>query len=389
MKSLYTETGFVSLFKYGEQLCGDRVEVIEHEDCTTLVLADGLGSGVKANILSTLTSKIICTMMANGSTVDDCVETIANTLPICSQRQVAYSTFTIIQVDENKNITIIQYDNPEVILLRNGKSYDYSIKERVIKGKKILESQIKAQIGDILITMSDGTIYAGVGKTLNFGWQRENIVKYIESKYDSEMSAKMAATIIADECNRLYQEMPGDDTTAAALKIRPRQQVNLMIGPPKNPDDVQSYMSQFFANKGKYIVCGGTTSNLVGEYLHKTVRTELSYEDPDIPPIGHIEGVDIVTEGVITISHVVEYAKEYVSGEDLSACWMYQKDGASLICQMLFEEATNINFFVGRAINPAHQNPNLPINFGIKIRLIEELAELLGKMGKKIKVNYF
>ena len=164
MKSLYTETGFVSLFKYGEQLCGDRVEVIEHEDCTTLVLADGLGSGVKANILSTLTSKIICTMMANGSTVDDCVETIANTLPICSQRQVAYSTFTIIQVDENKNITIIQYDNPEVILLRNGKSYDYPIKERMIKGKKILESQIKAQIGDILITMSDGTIYAGVGK---------------------------------------------------------------------------------------------------------------------------------------------------------------------------------------------------------------------------------
>lgn len=389
MKSLYTETGYVSLNKYGEQLCGDRVEMIEHEDCTTLVLADGLGSGVKANILSTLTSKIICTMMANGSTVDECVETIANTLPICSQRHVAYSTFTIIQVDDNKNITIIQYDNPAVILLRDGKSYDYPIKERMIKGKKILESQIEAKIGDIIITMSDGTIYAGVGKTLNFGWQRDNIVNYIESKYDPEMSAKMAATVIADECNRLYQEMPGDDTTAAALKIRPRQQVNLMIGPPKDPAEVQDYMSQFFANEGKYIVCGGTTSNLVGEFLHKTVKTELSYEDPDIPPIGHIEGVDIVTEGVITISHVVEYAKEYVNGEDLSATWMYKKDGASLICQMLFEEATNINFFVGRAINPAHQNPNLPINFGIKIRLIEELAELLSKMGKKIKVNYF
>ncbi len=99
----YMESGNVSLFKKGEELCGDMVEKIYHDDAYTLVLADGLGSGVKANVLSTLTSKIIGTMMADGQPIEDCVATIVETLPVCSVRQVAYSTFTILQVRRNGN----------------------------------------------------------------------------------------------------------------------------------------------------------------------------------------------------------------------------------------------------------------------------------------------
>ena len=389
MNNLFTETGFVSLNKFGEQLCGDRVEIIEHEDETTIVLADGLGSGVKANILSTLTSKIIGTMASNGMSVEACVETIANTLPVCSQRQIAYSTFTIIQIDDNRQASIVQFDNPFVILLRDGKSVDYPKTLNTIGNKKIYESHLSIQTGDILITMSDGAIYAGVGKTLNYGWQRDNIIDYIEARFERDMSAKMAATVIADECNRLYQDMPGDDTTIAAVRIRPRQPVNVLIGPPANPADVPKLMALFFSKEGKRIVCGGTTSNIVADYLGTTVNTELDYPDPAVPPIGHIKGVDLVTEWVITISKVLDYAKGYVDGKDLSAAWADKRDGASLICQALFEDATDINFFVGKAMNPAHQNPDLPITFNIKIRLIEDLARCLEVMGKKIKVSYF
>ena len=99
MNNLCADIGYKSINHFGEQLCGDHVDVVEQsEDSTVIVLADGLGSGVKASILSTLTSKIISTMMSEGLSLSDCVETIAQTLPICSVRGVAYSTFTIMNI---------------------------------------------------------------------------------------------------------------------------------------------------------------------------------------------------------------------------------------------------------------------------------------------------
>ena len=192
-----------------------------------------------------------------------------------------------------------------------------------------------------------------------------------------------------DECDRLYAGQPGDDTTVGALKIRRRSPVNLLIGPPSNPEDVNKMMALFFAKEGKHIVCGGTTSSLAAKYLGKPVDTVLDYLDPEIPPTAKIEGVDLVTEGVITISRVLTYAKSYLESNELYSDWSFKLDGASQISKLLFEEATDINFYVGRAVNPAHQNPNLPISFNIKMRLIEELSEALKKMGKRIKVSYF
>ena len=391
MDKLCTDTGYVSLNKKGEQLCGDRVEIIARNDNSlTLVLADGLGSGVKANILSTLTSKILSTMIENGMPIEECVDTIVRTLPVCSVRKVAYSTFTIIHVEENTTATLIQFDNPNVILLRGGKHWDYPTTSRVIEGKTILESKFPLQLNDMMIAMSDGAIWAGVGQSMNFGWQRDNVVEFAERMYEDTLSAKMMAALIVDECNRLYAGEPGDDTTVAAVRVRERKPVNLMIGPPADPADVGKMMALFFAKEGKKIVCGGTTSKLAANYLHEDVVTSLDYgTDPDIPPTATIKGVDLVTEGVITLSRVVEYANVFLNNSDLANLWSLQTDGASRIAQYLFEYATDISFFVGRAINPAHQNPDLPITFGIKIQLVKQLSEALEKMGKRVSVSYF
>ena len=391
MNNLWTDFGYISLNHVGEQLCGDRVEIIgDNENSMTMVLADGLGSGVKANILSTLTSKIICTMMANGMPIEECVDTIVKTLPVCSVRKVAYSTFTIIRITNNSVAEIIQFDNPNVILLRGGKSVEYPIISRVIEGKTILESKIPLQLHDVFIAMSDGAIYAGVGKSMNFGWQRENIIEFAGRVYDDALSAKLISSLIVDECNKLYEGEPGDDTTVAAVRIRERAPVNLLFGPPADPKDCTKMMTLFFSKEGKKIVCGGTTSKIAADYLHEPITTSLDYgSDPDIPPVGHVKGIDLVTEGVITMSRVVQYAKEFLNNSDLQNMWSLQTDGASLIAQMLFEYATDINFFVGKAINPAHQNPDLPITFGIKIQIVHELTDCLEKMGKQVKVSYF
>lgn len=390
MNNLCTDIAYNSVIKHGEQLCGDKVELIEQRDNSyVMVLADGLGSGVKANILATLTSKIISTMMANNLSIEDCVETIALTLPVCNVRQIAYSTFTIIRVVDSEEAEIIQYDNPQVIILRDGKSIDYPKTVTEIEGKTIFKSKIKLQENDVFIAMSDGAIYAGVGKTMNFGWQRDNIVAFMEQMYDPEYTAKSLCNLLLDECNRLYGGEPGDDTTIGAIKIRKRAQVNVLFGPPSNPDDAEKMNSLFFSKGGKHIVCGGTTSSIAAKYLNKPINTSIDYLDPEIPPTASIEGVDLVTEGVITMSKVLEYAKHYLESNDLYSDWSFKKDGASQISRMLFEQATDINFFVGRAINPAHQNPNLPISFNIKMQIVEELSECLEKMGKRIKVSYF
>lgn len=391
MNDLCAEIGYKSINHFGEELCGDHVDIVEQEDetSTVIVLADGLGSGVKASILSTLTSKIISTMMAAGLELEECVKTIAATLPVCSVRGVAYSTFTIIHLIDQSVAEIIQYDNPQVIVLRDGKNYDYPRTEMTIDGKKIYKSRLSLCENDHIIAMSDGCPHAGIGMAYNFGWKREEIIEFMEMMSVCGYTAKNLSTILVDECNKLYGNKPGDDTTACVVRIRKREPMNLLFGPPFNRDDSGRMMALFFSKEGKHIVCGGTTSSIAAKYLGKPLRASLNFESSDVPPIAEIEGVDLVTEGVITINKVVEYAKDYIGENRLYEKWNFKRDGAALISRLLFEEATDINFYVGRAINPAHQNPDLPINFNIKMNLVEELTKCLKAMGKRVKVSYF
>ena len=390
MNNLCADIGYKSINHYGEQLCGDHVDIVEQSETSpVIVLADGLGSGVKASILSTLTSKIISTMMAEGMALEECVSTIAATLPICSVRGVAYSTFTIIHLIDNEKAELIQYDNPHIIFFRDNKNCEYKAEEMVVGGKTLYKSVIDLRENDIFVAMSDGCPHAGIGTAYNFGRKREDITKFLEPLTYSGFTAKTLATILVDECFRLYGEKPGDDATACVVKIRRREPVNLLFGPPANRDDANRMMSLFFSKEGKHIVCGGTTSTIAAKYLHKEIRPSLVFESADVPPTAEIDGVDLVTEGVITINKVLEYAKDYLKSNESYTDWGYKKDGASLISRMLFEEATDINFFVGRAINPAHQNPELPINFSIKMNLVKELSDCLRQMGKKVKVSYF
>ena len=391
MNDLCADIGYKSINHYGEQLCGDHVDIVKQADdtSTVIVLADGLGSGVKASILSTLTSKIISTMMAEGLPIEECVATIAATLPVCSLRGVAYSTFTIIQIKNNQTAEIIQYDNPRVILIRDEKNYDYPVVESNIGGKKILKSVIPLQENDVFVAMSDGCPHAGIGTTYNFGWKREEIIDFIEMLVPAGYTAKTLSTMLVDECNRLYNDKPGDDATACIVRIRKREPMNILFGPPANRDDCDRMMSLFFSKEGKHIICGGTTSSIASKFLRKPLKVSLNFEKSDIPPIASLEGVDLVTEGVITVNRVLEYARDHLAENSKYEDWSQHRDGASLISRLLFEEATDINFFVGRAVNPAHQNPDLPINFHIKMSLVEELSKCLTQMGKKIKVSYF
>ena len=392
IESLYADIGYQSLTKHGQIVCGDHIEKIQRPDgSVVLVLADGLGSGVKACILSTLTSTIISRMVAADLAIPYCVRAIAEALPVCSVRKLAYSTFTIISISPAGKALIVQYDNPGIALIRNGEEVPISFTQRNIDEKMIESAAIQLQKGDVLLAFTDGAENAGVapGMSYAYKWGRDNIIRYMEPMCAGGYSAKTLNTMLLNECFERYEGMPGDDTTALTVYMRTREQVNLLVGPPANVEDNEKMMALFFSKGGKHIVCGGTTSRIASEYLHKPLVTSAEFGDDDIPPMGTIEGVDLVTEGILTINRVLDYAKDYLRDNETYSRWCYKRDGASLLARMLFEEATDINFFVGRAVNPAHQTAELAISFEIKMRLIRELADCLKEMGKTIRVNYF
>lgn len=389
--SYFIDADYLSLNKYKEELCGDKVEIIRGENSTIVVLADGLGSGVKANILATLTSKIIGTMLSMGAGIEEAVETIINTLPICRERGIAYSTFSILQVFESGECYLVEFDNPAAITLKNGKYYDLQKISREIDGKLIKESRFFVSTDDVIIMVSDGAIHAGVGQCLNLGWKWENVKDYMERAYTVNMSSKNISKLLLSACNNLYANKPGDDTTVATVKVRNYQQVNVIIGPPVNREMDSYVINKFMNSEGKKVVCGGTTSQIVSKITGREIITNINYIDPTVPPTAKIEGIDLTTEGVLTMAKALEYVKKYIiSGNSVNEYINLDKqDGASKLTKFLVEDSTAVNFFVGRAINPAHQNPDFPMDMGMKLKLVNDMKELLLSLGKKVNIEYF
>ncbi|WP_040197323.1 SpoIIE family protein phosphatase [Candidatus Soleaferrea massiliensis] len=388
--SLYIETSYDSLFKHGEELCGDKVELVKTDSETILVLSDGLGSGVKANILASLTSKICVTMLAEGASIPDVVETVATTLPVCKERQIAYSTFTILRIKNNGDATLVEYDNPETIFLHDGVLTFLEKEEFEVAGKKIKEAHFKLVPGDICVMFSDGAVHAGVGKLLNFGWQQKHIEDYAQRIWTKDITAHSIQRQMLEACNSLYMEQPGDDTTFAACRICLPSVAHIMVGPPVNGENDEKVVGELMSTSGRKIVCGGTTSQIVSRTIGKPLRVALNYISRDVPPTGLIEGIDLVTEGVITLGKTLEYIKRYENGGVGRENALHaMKDGAAKLAQILIEDCTGAKFLVGRALNPAHQNPDLPINLNLKLRIVEDIASALRGLGKAVTVEYF
>lgn len=389
--SLHIDMAYRSLNKHGEELCGDKVVIERTENSSIAVLADGLGSGVKANILSTLTSRILGTMLREGASVEECVETIVSTLPVCSVRKMAYSTFSILEISDNGDAYLVEFDNPFCIFIRNGELMNLPCEYKEYSGKGVYETRFTVVPGDVLTLVSDGVIYAGVGETLNFGWTWENVAAWMQRAVKPEMSAPRLAVALSEAVDDLYMQRPGDDSTVFVAKVMPRRVVNMLSGPPKNKEDDPRMVKDYMKSVGKKVVCGGTSANILARILNRPVKTSLQYIDPLIPPVGYIDGIDLVTEGVLTISRTIEILKEY---RDKEADNFYfrkidEENGAAQLAKLLLEDCTHLRLFIGTAMNPAHQNPNLPSDLSIKLQLIDQLAEVMMQLGKRVEKFYY
>jgi hypothetical protein len=381
---MFIDTGWSSLPKFGEELCGDNVEVVKTDDSVVAVLADGLGSGVKANILSKMTVKIIATMLEKGASLEEVVDTIVNTLPICQKRLLAYSTFTIIQARRNGEIYIVEFDNPTTFFIHGGQIAAVPFRETEILGKRIKETRFRAALGDILVAVSDGIIHAGIGGVLNLGWQWENVADYLQKMSKPVVNAKSMSKKLLSVSEELYAGHPGDDATVMVLQIREPKTVTIAVGPPKEKTDDRILIEKLQAENGRRVICGGTTGTIVARYLQHEIAVDIREMDPEVPPIGILPGIDLVTEGIITLSKALEYLKQSHLSEEVPI----KRNGAADLARILLE-SDEIRFLVGRAINPAHQNPDLPLNLGLKLQVVTEISNILTHIGKQVIIEYF
>lgn len=386
--SVSIDVAWKSLNKYTEELCGDKVEILKKDDSDVVILSDGMGSGVKANILATLTSKILKTMFAYDLPIEESVEMIAKTLPICKVREIAYSTFSILQIFHTGDAYLVEFDNPSCIFIRDGKIVKIPFETREIEGKQIREYRFNVKIGDCFVLMSDGTIFAGVGELLNFGWTWDSIAEYTLKCTKDTLSAGRLAAMLSNACNDLYMERPGDDTTVAVARVFEQHIVNIFTGPPSSRVMDRQVMKEFLAAEGSHIVCGGTTAKIAAVYLDVPV---IPNEDgtADVPPTSKIRGLDLVTEGVLTLSKTLKLLKQFDSG-DVSVEFFEAIDednGAAKLASVILENCTDIHLFVGTAANEAQQN----IGFDISVRsnITEQLKKVLESLGKRVDIRYY
>jgi len=381
---LHYEFGCRQLNQHGEELCGDSVVFAVQPDFLTLVLADGLGHGVKANILATLTSKIASRMVAEGLPVRVVVETMSETLPVCAVRNLAYSTFTVAKFFPAGRTRLVEFDNPHVLVLRDRKIRPVRYRDRMIQNRRIHDANFRLGLGDWLVMVSDGVINAGIGAASDLGWGWQAIAAYLESHAHPELSAQEVADDLADKVMRLYEGKPGDDVSIAVIKVRRRRFTTIFTGPPLRPEDDAAVVARFMAGRGAHACCGGSTANILARTLNRPHEVDLTTGSAEIPPLGRIEGIDLVTEGVLTLAHTLENLRQGVTAKEIQ----FKVDGASALTRLLLG-SDEVLFLVGRALNPAHQNPNLPRDLGLKSHIANEIKLNLEKLGKIVHVEYF
>ena len=378
-----------SINHFGEEVCGDNYQSITTENSKIAVLSDGLGSGIKASILSILSTEIISTMLEKGISLDEVVDTITKTLPFCKTREIAYATFTIIEFFNDGRVKLVNYDNPRAIVFKGGKIFKPNYLEVVLNKKTIKQCEFQLCEGDFIFLMSDGVVHAGIGNLLDFGWGIESIEEYLLELYNKTHEVKEIVDNLMELTETYYGFKPGDDATLVGIKIIEKPRVKIFTGPPLDPRNDDNYAKEFMEFQGKKIICGGTTGNIISEFVGHEIKINMSAaKDSTLPPYGELPGVELITEGVLTLQRLNSMFSACKKDlYELSVAPFSNGNGAEKIF-LTIRECEEIHILVGRKVNVFYHNPALPFEMSIRSNLIRELSSHLERLGKKIFLEY-
>ncbi|MDC7233885.1 MAG: SpoIIE family protein phosphatase [Spirochaetales bacterium] len=392
MHRSFFDVGYYQVMKKGESAPGDAfmTRKAEGRNRVISVLSDGLGSGIRANVLSSLTATMAIRSIESNLSPRKTAELISRTLPVCSIRKISYSTFTIVDVDERGMVQIAEYDNPRFVLIRDGRIEEPESEEFVFetantKRNVIISTRFQARSGDRLVFFSDGVTQSGLGmKTTPLGWGDEGARSFILKTLDKDprQSSNQLASALVRESLKQDAYSPRDDITCGSLYFRKPRKLMIATGPPYNRDRDKNLVGMLKGFDGRTIVSGGTTANIVARELGAEVQVDLTGNFESIPPSSRIEGIDFVSEGIITMSKVFEYLKA-----EHQVPLVHPDPAEKIVEEMLNSDI--IQFLVGTRINEAHQDPNMPVELEIRRNLIKNIAATLKeKYFKEVIINF-
>jgi hypothetical protein len=369
-------------FQDGERICGDVFlsQKIPEEGRTIVVLSDGMGHGVKANMLGTLTATMALNFTREHKDVEKIAEIIMNTLPVCSDRKISYATFTVLDIEDNGLTRILEFDNPHALIFRGDQLLEPEwnciiMSSQKNAGREILTCSFRARKEDRIILCTDGVVQSGMGYTAYpFGWDRDKLADHIRDliSRDPEISARKLGTRIVNVAVQNDKFKPQDDTSCATVYFREPRKLLICTGPPYEKDKDAQLAELVRDFPGRKILCGATTADIIARETGKKIIDSIEFTDPDLPPVSHMEGIDLITEGILTLGKVSVLLEKYQENHNLS------KGPADEIIKMILQ-SDEVHFIIGTRINIAHQDPSLPVELEIRRTVVKRIARILEK----------
>lgn len=397
MNNIFIDVDYAQVFKHGQKIGGDVFLLSRNPENNQIVctLSDGLGSGVKANVLASLTAHMAHKLSFSPINLADSAEIIMNTLPVCKERKISYSTFTIADIRykehmENISVNLVEYDNPDSLRFYGSEPVKWErrhtklSRDAAFKEETVNNSEFTLSFGERLIMFSDGVTQSGLGKSLPLGWRLSGVRDFISQEIarDPDISSRELSSSIVQHACYLDGMKSKDDITAVVVYIRKPRRTLIVTGPPFSMESDKILGDKVKAFDGKKIVSGGTTALIVSKQLGVKVSVDLSCWSPDVPPASKMDGIDLVTEGMLTLSKVANVLEKKMSVEQLP------NDAVKKYVEMLLD-SDQVHFIVGTKINEAHQDPNIPVEIGIRRTIIGRLCSVLENVYlKETSVEY-
>jgi hypothetical protein len=375
------------------RVCGDVFlsKRIKEEGRIIAVLADGIGHGIKANLLATLASTLALKFTEEHKSVEQLAGIIMETLPVDSIKKTNYSTFTIIDIDTEGEVKILEYENPKTLIMRGSKFFEPKwniilLDNEKSPGREVLTTSFTAQKEDRIIFCSDGVVQSGLGTDrYAMGWGMENLSDLLTETVGDEpdISATRLAAKLIDKANLNDGLMLKDDASSAVIYFRHPRKLMICTGPPLNESTDPEFAKILADFDGKKIICGATTADLISREWKRPVTDTNEFTDPDLPPISHMEGVEFVTEGILTLSKINEVLKKYTQDYKLG------KGAADEVVKRILE-SDEIHFIAGTRVNEANQDPTLPIDLELRRTIVHRIVRVLEeKFLKETTMRFF
>ncbi len=386
---LFIEVDFQQQRKHGQNICGDAFQLLKIPEQSRIisVLSDGLGSGVKANILASMTAAMACRFAASNMDFLHCAEIMMDALPVCQVRKISYATFTIVDCHHSGRTRVIEMDSPGFLLIRRGRIVPLQSEEKASprwQDRRLRFTELELEPDDRIVLYSDGISQAGLGSAeYPLGWREEGCRDYVLDQVadNPSISARhLAENILVAALTREPRRRAQDDMSAGVIYFRHPRRLIVLSGPPYSKGRDGEYARMLEEFDGKKVICGGTTATILGRELAREVTLDLRGSSLELPPLSRMPGVDLVTEGILTLTSAAQMLED--------AALLRDNNPAAMLVDLMLESDV-IGFVVGSRINEAHQDPNLPMDIEIRRNIIKRIAKTLeDRYLKEVSVQY-